>query len=145
MSGTEAEGFAPDPGAELGLFPEPDREPRVSEVLEALGARMREARAQAGLTQEDLAGRLGFTQTAVSYWEAGKRDPGVADLLRVAEALAVPPASLLPGSDPLPADGVVIGWRDAWLAVGALQALARDSEPLAQLADRLADAAGATP
>lgn len=60
-----------------------------------LGARIRSARESAGLTQEALAGKLGVTQTAVSYWEAGKRDPGIGDLTALAEALGVTAASLL--------------------------------------------------
>lgn len=52
------------------------------------------------MTQEALGTALDVTQTAISYWESGKRDPGVADLLRIAEALSVHPASLLPVPEP---------------------------------------------
>lgn len=65
-------------------------------ALHVIGARIREARAAADLTQDDLADVLGVTQTCVSYWEAARRDLGVTDLLRVADALEVPAASLLP-------------------------------------------------
>ena len=65
-------------------------------VLTDLGERMRLARLRAGMTQEDLGDKLGVTQTAVSYWEAGKRDPGVPDLLRIAEGCGVLASSLLP-------------------------------------------------
>lgn len=61
-----------------------------------VGIRVRAARERAGMTQEALAGKLGITQTAVSYWEAGKRDIGVADLERIAVALGIRAASLLP-------------------------------------------------
>jgi len=68
----------------------------VPAVLAAAGALIRQARERAVLSQEALAGRLGVTQTAVSYWEAGKRDPGVAELERIADALGVRASSLLP-------------------------------------------------
>ena len=61
-----------------------------------VGVRIRSAREAAGLTQEELAGKLGVTQTAVSYWESGKRDLGVADLERIAFALGVRAWTLLP-------------------------------------------------
>lgn len=36
---------------------------------------VKKIRQKLGLTQEELAERLGVTQTAVSYWEDGKRRP----------------------------------------------------------------------
>lgn len=64
------------------------------------GARVRAARERAGLTQEELAAQVGVTQTAVSYWEAGKRGLDLFDLLRVAGAVGVPAAALLPSPSP---------------------------------------------
>ena len=55
-----------------------------------LAQAIREAREQRGWSQSELASRLNKTQTAVSYWEAGKRTPGVDDLLELSEALDVP-------------------------------------------------------
>jgi hypothetical protein len=40
---------------------------------------------------------------------------------------------------------VLVSWRDAWVAVGALQMYAPEGSPLAALADRLAEAAGEAP
>ena len=68
----------------------------------AVGANIRAIREEAHLTQQDLADAVGVTQTAVSYWEAAKRDPGTADLLRIAEALHVPASSLLGAPEPEP-------------------------------------------
>jgi transcriptional regulator with XRE-family HTH domain len=95
VSPAEAEGFAPDPDEELNL---------ASKVLTGLGARIRAARERSDMTQQALAEMLGTTQTAVSYWEAGRRDPGVTGLLRLAGALSADPAALLPGypEDPEP-------------------------------------------
>lgn len=60
-----------------------------------VGTAIREARLKAEMTQDDLAGALGVTQTCVSYWENARRDLGVTDLLRVAAAINVPVVSLL--------------------------------------------------
>lgn len=49
--------------------------------------RLREARDANGLTQGELAERLGVTQTAISYWESGKRTPGIEELLDLAAQL----------------------------------------------------------
>jgi transcriptional regulator with XRE-family HTH domain len=85
-----------------------DRSPQAAAILSAAGIRIREARERAGRSQRQLADVLDVTQTAVSYWEAGKRDPGIADLLRIADALDVPASSLLPvehqGREPYAAD-----------------------------------------
>lgn len=68
----------------------------IAPVLARVGARIAAARTHALMTQSMLGDALGVTQTAVSYWEAGKRDMGVADLLRIAEACGTPASSLLP-------------------------------------------------
>jgi transcriptional regulator with XRE-family HTH domain len=102
-----AEGFSAETVLDEGA--EPDHEPWVQAVLTDLGTRIRKARTAAGMTQEALADQLGVTQTAVSYYEAGKRDLGAAGLLRAAEALSVPAASLLPDQVPNGADGATKG------------------------------------
>jgi transcriptional regulator with XRE-family HTH domain len=49
-------------------------------------ALVREARQIAGLTQGELAERLGTTQSAVSNWERGRDEPRVSTLARVLQA-----------------------------------------------------------
>ena len=49
------------------------------------GELIREARRRAGLTQSELAGRAGTTQSAVSRWERGRAEPGLDTLRRLAE------------------------------------------------------------
>ena len=71
-------------------------QPGVGPVLADIGERVQSARQRALFTQEMLADQCGVTQTAVSYWESGKRDMGVTDLLRIAEACRTPASSLLP-------------------------------------------------
>src|SRR3954470_9060932 len=50
---------------------------------------VRRAREGRRWSPADLAERLSKTQTAISYWEAGKRTPGLDDLLSLSEALEV--------------------------------------------------------
>lgn len=61
----------------------------------ALGTNLREARERLGLTQEQVAQRCGVHATEVSRIEAGKRDPQVSTLERLATAVEVKPGRLL--------------------------------------------------
>jgi transcriptional regulator with XRE-family HTH domain len=60
-----------------------------------LGTNLREARIRLGLTQEQVAQRSGVHATEVSRIEAGKRDPQVSTLRRLAEAVQMKPGQLL--------------------------------------------------
>lgn len=60
-----------------------------------LGTNLREARQRLELTQEQVAERSGVHATEVSRIEAGKRDPKVSTLERLAAAVEVPPGKLL--------------------------------------------------
>lgn len=59
-------------------------------LLTALASRIRTARTQAGLTQEQLAGLVGVTQVAVSQWERGEHPPALGSLSGIAEATGRP-------------------------------------------------------
>lgn len=61
----------------------------------ALGTNLREARERLGLTQEEVAHRSGVHATEVSRIEAGKRDPKVSTLERLAKAVEMKPGRLL--------------------------------------------------
>lgn len=50
---------------------------------------LRAARLQRGLSQSEIAGRLGTTQSAVARLESGKSDPRLSTLERYAEAVGV--------------------------------------------------------
>jgi Zn-dependent peptidase ImmA (M78 family)/DNA-binding XRE family transcriptional regulator len=57
---------------------------------------IRDAREQNGWSQGELAKRLGRTQTSVSYWESGKRSPGLDDVVELAGVLGRDAADFLP-------------------------------------------------
>jgi Zn-dependent peptidase ImmA (M78 family)/DNA-binding XRE family transcriptional regulator len=53
----------------------------------SVGGRIRRAREAKGMSQQQLAIAIGRTQTAISYWEAGRRSPDVDDLIALSTAL----------------------------------------------------------
>jgi transcriptional regulator with XRE-family HTH domain len=55
-----------------------------------IGIRIQQARDELGITQQELAARLGCTQAALSNYELGKRRLYLANLERIAAALAKP-------------------------------------------------------
>ena len=96
-----------------------------------IGRRLKAARLRAGASQAEVALHLGVTQTAVSYWEAGRRLPGVDQLMSLSGYLDVPLTDLLPD----PASRRPVG--------AALRAVAEqiDNAQLANALDRFAEAA----
>lgn len=59
---------------------------------------LREFRLEKGLTQEDVANRVGLTRQAISSYESGKRQPGIDILLALAKVYEVPIDTLLYGN-----------------------------------------------
>lgn len=62
----------------------------------ALGQRIAAHRRAAGLSQDQLADRLGVERRTVQRYENAVTDPRYADLLLIAMALGIHPAELLP-------------------------------------------------
>jgi len=60
-----------------------------------IGARIREARLAANLTQAALAERVGREHRTVHRWEYAQRVPNLEDLLLIAAAVDVPLADLV--------------------------------------------------
>ena len=61
-----------------------------------------EARRQAGLSQYDLADRLGADQSFVSKYESGRRRLDVIEFLRIMQAIGSDYRKILDGLEPLP-------------------------------------------
>ena len=80
-------------------------QPQQSDVSSLI----RQARKAAGLSQADVASRLGVTQTCISYWESGQRSIHACDLPRLAGVLGVETAALVP-----PAEDPALAW-EVWL------------------------------
>ena len=60
-----------------------------------LGSRIRQARDRAGLTQEQLAERIGVSRTAIARYESGEIEPKLHNLAAIAETLNVSTDELL--------------------------------------------------
>ena len=63
---------------------------------EELGARIRKARLDAGMTQLDVAKRVHTVISCVSNWETGKRNPGIEQLSILSQIFGVPIGDLVP-------------------------------------------------
>lgn len=61
---------------------------------------LRELRTEAGLTQVQVAARLGVQQSFVSKYESGERRLDVVELRHVAKALGVPIRTVMSRLDP---------------------------------------------
>ncbi len=60
-----------------------------------LGSNLKAARLERGLTQEDVSMLSGVHETEISRIEAGKRDPRVSTVRKLAKAVGVRPGVLL--------------------------------------------------
>jgi uncharacterized protein len=58
----------------------------MSNAVETAGALLREARTSAGLSQAELGRRAGVTQSVISAYESGRRQPSLPTLARLVEA-----------------------------------------------------------
>jgi transcriptional regulator with XRE-family HTH domain len=61
------------------------------------GANLREARTEAGLTQEALAYAAGLHRTEISLLELGGREPRLGTIVRLARGLGIDAAQLVRG------------------------------------------------
>ena len=66
------------------------------------GQRIKAARKAAGITQAELADRLGISYVGVSQWENDLRNPKIETLQRIATALEIPVWQLIPATDQEP-------------------------------------------
>lgn len=54
---------------------------------ESLGARIKKARTDAGMTQKELAQQVGVPYQTLQFWENGKRKPKIENIRKIADAL----------------------------------------------------------
>ncbi len=59
-------------------------------AYEKIGRKLQEAREEAGLSQEELAKKIGCTQASLSNYELGKRRLYLADLQRIGQIMGKP-------------------------------------------------------
>jgi len=59
-------------------------------AYELIGKKLQKAREEAGMSQEELAKKLGYTQASLSNYELGKRRLYLSDLKRISQILSKP-------------------------------------------------------
>lgn len=69
----------------------------MDERAAAIGTRIATQRGRLGLTQAELAEAVGTTAPVVADYERGRRMPAMERLFAIAQALGVPPTTLLDG------------------------------------------------
>lgn len=69
----------------------------VPDPLNVFAANLRRLREDAGISQEELGLRVGIDVSNVSRYEAGKRDPSVRTVARLAAGIGIRPAALFEG------------------------------------------------
>jgi transcriptional regulator with XRE-family HTH domain len=70
--------------------------------LKVFGARLRELREQAGLSQQQLADKAKLSQRGIANWELGLREPMFSMAVALATALEVPLEALLEAPEHIP-------------------------------------------
>ena len=61
----------------------------------SIGNRLYQYRRKSGLSQEELAAKLGVSRQAVSKWENGTSDPSTSNLCALAKLYGIPVEELL--------------------------------------------------
>ena len=57
--------------------------------MSKFSARLKELRLELGLSQQELAGKVGLTHTAIGLWEQGKRTPNLDAVIALAKFFGV--------------------------------------------------------
>lgn len=74
--------------------------------LKFLGSRIREARKEYGLTQQELANQTGLAVKTVQDIEKGRKNPTYKTLIRLMERLGMSPNSILHSATPSPSEQI---------------------------------------
>lgn len=80
--------------------------PVLADWRQRLGLRLRAARQRCGLTQEQVAERVGVHVTHIAKIEGGERTPSLDALVRIAQALEVGVAEITAAIDEPPQPGL---------------------------------------
>lgn len=66
-----------------------------TEYQQLFGRRVRELRKECGLSQVELAAKVGIDRSYMGFLERGERNPSLEVIAKIAEALSVTPDELL--------------------------------------------------
>ncbi len=93
--------------------------------MDGVGERLRARAKQLGLSDIEVARRLGLSQSRYANSVAGKREPDFATLVRICRILAVTPDSLFGFNEPATAGGERSTLLDGVLAAAESMSLSR--------------------
>lgn len=68
---------------------------KPNQLPEVFAKNLRAARVKAGISQRSLAERIGASPNSVVLWESGRSSPTLSSVVKLSEALDVPPEMLL--------------------------------------------------
>ena len=121
----------------------------AADYSERLGERLRQLRKQHGLTQRDVAEKLGVSTPALCRWETGQTLPRKSNIHAFAEAFDLSEADLLSGlaDNAAPISSPVPKQRHPARRADDVPAMSRDSlgKLLSACKQRIAEAAGTSP
>lgn len=69
------------------------------DIKKAFGERLKKAREEMNMTQEQLGSEIGCSKATISNYERGEQSPGVEYLVKLSSALGVTPNDLVIGSE----------------------------------------------
>jgi transcriptional regulator with XRE-family HTH domain len=96
-------------------------------LLLSLGARIKNARRERGMTQEELAVMLDINSITISRWETGKQSPNYTTLCRIADVLDVSLPDLVEQrSEEFPGGSGLIGRKRKLDIASNLERILRD-------------------
>lgn len=81
-----------------------------SEKYRAIGSNIRMVRETTGISQTELANRVGTNKSAISRYENGTQTPSLNTLMRVADAMSVDLVDLIKEKTTLPLGNAVSGF-----------------------------------
>lgn len=64
-----------------------------------LSGKLKELRTEAGLTQEQVAEKLGVTRSAIARWESGKGIPDISNLILISDYFNISLDEMIKGDD----------------------------------------------
>lgn len=65
-------------------------------ILKEFGQKVQSLRKETGISQEELAARVGVHRTCLGFIERGERNPSLIKIYKIAKALKVSSSKLLP-------------------------------------------------
>ena len=97
-----------------------------TDMLESIGERIKYLRERNGMTQAELAKKLGITRSAVNAWEMSISAPSVRSIIEISRVFNVSSDTILTDRDICTADITALSDNDRELVLRLIDALSRE-------------------